>query len=188
MTTVTLIPPENFVDQFTEFSFTAYRLETLQSYGGSGEDEMLSAFAAGLPEPASAGKDAWTAMIAANHHAGKIQQRVHVVTEPLSVYLQFELTWAYAPNVRAGEDIRIIPVAGTSWPEPLPHHDYWLFDSRDLYAMHYEADGTWQGAEPVEDPAQVVSACYWRDAALYRAMPWRDYIGARPALQRHLTR
>lgn len=188
MTTATLIPPESFVDQFTDFSFSAYRLETLQSYGGSGEDAEFRAFAAGLPEPASPAKDSWAAMIEANHRAGKLQQRVHVVTEPLSPYMQFELTWAYAPNARAGEDIRVIAVPEGSWPEDLPHHDYWLFDSRDLYAMHYEADGTWQGAEPVEDPAQVVSACYWRDAALYRAMPWRGYIAARPDLQRHLTR
>lgn len=188
MTTATLIPPENFTAQFREFSYTAYRLETLQSYAGSGEDEDLAAFRAGRPEPGTPAKDEWAAMIAGNHRAGKIQQRVHVVTEPLTGYMRFELTWAYAPNVQAGEDVRVIPVPEGSWPEGLPHHDYWLFDSRDLYAMHYEADGTWRGAEPVEDPAQVVSACYWRDAALYRAMPWRDYIAARPDLQRHLTR
>ena len=94
MTTATLIPPENFTVQFREFSYTAYRLETLQSYAGSGEDEDLAAFRAGLPEPASPAKDEWTAMIADNHRAGKIQQRVHVVSEPLTDYMRFELTWA----------------------------------------------------------------------------------------------
>ena len=79
MTTATLIPPETFTVQFREFSYTAYRLETLQSYAGSGEDEDLAAFRAGLPEPASPAKDEWTAMIADNHRAGKIQQRVDLV-------------------------------------------------------------------------------------------------------------
>ena len=187
MTTATLIPPGNFTVQFREFSYTAYRLETLQSYAGSGEDEDLAAFAAGRPEPGSPEKDEWTAMIAANHRAGRIQQRVHVVTEPLTDYMRFELTWAYAPNVAAGEDIRIIPIPAGDWPFDIPHLDYWLFDSRDLYINRYTEDGTWLGAEPVEDPDQIVSACYWRDAALYRAVPWRQYIATRPELHRYLT-
>ena len=188
MTTATLIPPGNFTVQFREFSYTAYRLETLQSYAGSGEDEDLAAFAAGRPEPGSPEKDEWTAMIAANHRAGRIQQRVHVVTEPLTDYMRFELTWAYAPNVAAGEDIRIIPgYRDGEWPYPLPQFDYWLFDSRDMYINRYTEDGIWLGAEPVEDPDQIVSACHWRDAALYRAVPWRQYIATRPELHRYLT-
>ena len=43
-------------------------------------------------------------------------QRVHVVTEPLSDYIRFELT-GYAPNVEAGEDVRVISVReGEPWP------------------------------------------------------------------------
>ncbi len=188
MTTATLIQPGNFMDQFREFSYTAYRLETLQSYAGSGEDEELAAFAAGHPQPHTPAGEEWTAMLAANHRAGKTQQRVHVVTEPISPYMRYELTWAYAPNVAAGEDVRIIPIQqGSEWPYGLPRQDYWLFDSRDLYVMHYDGGGTWLGVEHMEDPEQIVSACYWRDAALYRAVPWREYIATRPDLHRYLT-
>ena len=42
-------------------------------------------------------------MLAANHRAGRVQQRVHVVAEPLTAYLRYELTWQYGPNAAAGE-------------------------------------------------------------------------------------
>jgi hypothetical protein len=46
----------------------------------------------------------------ANRDAGRTQQRVHVVTEPLTDYLAYELTWEYGLHAAAGEDIRIIPL------------------------------------------------------------------------------
>jgi hypothetical protein len=188
VTTAGLIAPGDFWQPFRDFAYSVYRLETLQTYTGSGEDDVIEAFASGRPWPRSAAKDAWTGNIAANRRAGKIQQRVHIVAEPLSQYMRFELTWSYGPNVDAGEDIGIIPVRAGEWPSELPHEDYWLFDSSKLYVMRYEMDGTWLGAEPVDDPRRIVEACRWRDAALCQATPWQDYIATRPDLQYHLTR
>lgn len=184
-----LIPPGSpaFRDRFEQFRYSVFRLETLQSYGNSGEDPALEAFQAGHPHLVTPGKQRWTAMIRANAHAGRTLQRVHVVTEPISDYLRFELTWGYGPNVEAGEDIRIIPVAeGDPWPADLPHRDYWLFDARELYDMHYESDGTWLGTEPVTDPDRIVQACTWRDAALFHAVPWSEYVATHPELTRHV--
>ena len=53
--------------------------------------------------------------------------------------------------------------------------------------MHYERDGTWLGAEPVGEPDRIVEACRWRDAALYHAMPWQEYIASHPDLKRYLA-
>ena len=94
------------------------------------------------------------------------------------------VTWGYGPNVAADEDIRLIPVReGEAWPMDVPQAtDYWLFDSRELYQQHYEPDGTWLGTKPVADPARIVTACHWRDAALHQAMPWQDYVADRPEL------
>ena len=94
-------------------------------------------------------------MLTANHGAGKVQQRVHVVAEPPTAYMRYELTWQYGPNAAAGEEIGIIPVALGEWPDDLPRSDFWLFDSSVLYAMHYEPDGTWLGAQPVTDPGRI---------------------------------
>lgn len=183
-----LIPPDapEFQALFDRFEHSVFRLETLQTYQGSRERDLLAEFLAGRPRPADRVKADWTAMIAANVRAGKTVQRVHVVREPLTDYLRFELTWGYEPNAQAGEDIRIVPVHD-DWPHELPQHDYWLFDAATLYEMHYDADGTWLGIEHVTDPAVIVEACAWRDAALHLGIPWQSYVRDHPGLAEHLS-
>ena len=160
---------------FTSFEHTAYRLETLQAYDVSYEVEPYQTFMAGRPRPADSSKDEWVGMIKTAVEAGKIFQRVHVVTEPLTDYLRYELGWSYPPNVEAGEDIRILPAQSGHWPT-LPRYDYWLFDSSDLWVMEYADDGTFRWIERVEDPRVIVRHAYWRDAALHQAIPYRDYM------------
>lgn len=172
-----------FEAKFRRFHYSVFRLETLQVYRGSGEDEWIAAFEAGHPAPPpDPEQDAWEEMIRANRRAGRVMQRVHVVAEPVSDYMAFELTWAYAPNVTAGEDIRVIPVRDGRWPEDVPRGDFWLFDSTELFDARYTDDGTWLGVAPVTDPARIVQACRARAAALHQAQPWRDYMAARPQL------
>lgn len=188
--TAKLIPPgaAEFVGKFHEFRYSAFRLETLQSYGNSEEDADFEAFVTGRPKPANPGHERWQAMVRANVQAGRIMQRVHVVIEPLSQYMQLELTWGYGANAAAGEDIRIIPVpAGKQWPQDLPEDmDYWLFDSAELYHLHYDSEGAWLGTEVVTDAARIVAACHWHDAAVYHAMSWQDYIADQPELARRV--
>lgn len=186
--TAELIPPgaPEFVDRFHQYRYSVFRLETLQNYGNSGEDGAFAAWRAGRPIPMTPELRTWTQMIRANAQAGRIMQRVHVVTEPLSDYIRFELA-GYAPNVEAGEDIRIIPVHDRGhWPTDVPQHDYWLFDSNELYDQHYDADGWWLGTELIRDPERIVDACRWRDAALHQAMPWKDYVTRRPELAQQM--
>lgn len=155
--------------QFETFSYSAFRLEALQSYAGTGRDEQ------------------WITLLKASRRWGKTHQRVHVVTEPLTAAMQEELTAGYEGNVAAGEDIRIISVGRGDWPDNVPHADFWLFDSSLLYAMDYEPDGTWAGARRIADWEKIVYACCWRDAALHRAVPWHAYIESRPDLRRRLA-
>jgi hypothetical protein len=154
--------------QFETFSHSAFRLEQLQHYAGTGRDEQ------------------WIALVRANRRWGKTHQRVHVITEPLTPAMQEELTAGYEGNVVAGEDIGILPIADRHL-DNMPMFDFWLFDSRRLYVMLYWPDGTWAEAERVCDPERIVDACAWRDAALHRATPWRAYIAGRPELQRRLA-
>lgn len=184
-----LLPPgaPEFSERFRGFRYTCYRLETLPVYRSSGEDAALAAFLAGRPWPASPGHEQWQAMVRANIAAGRRMQRVHVVSEPLTDYLRLELTWGYAVNADAGEDIGVIPVReGEGWPVDVPRQDYWLFDSQELWLMAYDSQGTWLGQRLVTDPQTVLAACFWRDAALHQAVSWRDYIAGRPELARHL--
>ncbi len=165
------VPLAELQAQFETFSYSAFRLEALQHYAGTARD------------------DQWIALLKASRRWGKTHQRVHVVTEPLTRAMQEELTAGYEGNVAAGEDIRIVSVAGgDAWPGDLPRSDFWLFDSSRLYAMRYEPDGTWAGADRITDPERIVEACRARDAALYRwAIPWHAFIASRPDLQRRLA-
>ncbi len=176
------------VAAFRTFRYSVFRLETLQVYAGSGEEEGLAAFHRGdrapPPDPA---EDEWAALLRANRDASRIQQRVHVVTEPITDYRAYELTWEYGPHSTAGEDIRMIPVAGR-WPDDVPRSDLTLFDSRLLCRLNYAPDGTWLGAQPVNDAAAVVAACFARDAALHQAMPWAEYMTRHPDLVRRLPK
>jgi hypothetical protein len=124
-----------FDDHFEQSRTNIFRLETLQNYGNSGEDPALAAFLAGQPHLLTPAKHAWTALVRDRTATGCVMQRVHMITEPITDYLRFELTWGYQPNVEAGEDIRIIPVAvGQQWPPELPKlTDFWLFDLSVLY-------------------------------------------------------
>lgn len=90
----------------------------------------------------------------------------------------------YAPNVDAGEDIRIIPVPpGTPWPAALPERtDFWLFDLTTLYALRYDPDGSWIAAEQLTEPAAIHQARRWRETALQLATPWRLYTDSHPDL------
>jgi len=155
--------------QFETFAYSAFRLEALQHYDGTGRD------------------DEWITLLKAGRRWGKTHQRVHVVIEPLTGAMEQELTEGYGPNCAAGEDIGIIPVASeTEWPGDVPGSDFWLFDSIKLYRMLYQG-GRWAGAFRVYSPHEIMQACLARDAALHRATPWKQYIASRPDLKRRLA-
>ncbi|MGH3235380.1 MAG: DUF6879 family protein, partial [Streptosporangiaceae bacterium] len=124
-------------------------------------------------------RDEWTTMVRAAVTDGKVFQRVHLVAEPLTAYVRYEMTWWYGPNAQAGDDVRILPanqVPAGVLPSLCTLDDYWLFDSGELWIMYYAPDGAFRHAEQISDPAAIVSACYWRDAALHYAVPYADYM------------
>jgi len=171
---------EEFFQLFRGFEHTAYRLEALQSYAVDYEEDLLSRFRAGEAQLSDPAKDAWVALVRNAVAAGKQMRRVHVVAEPLSEYVRYELTW-YADSVAAGEDVRILPVTSAAdWPAGLPREDYWLFDSRDLWVMNYDQDGRFLHAELVTDEAQVVVHNYWRDLAVHHAVSFAEYVSQQP--------
>lgn len=176
MTTESLPGVADLWKRFANFQYSLFRLEALQAYSGSGEEDALAAFRAGEPIPLSPALLTWTQMLRQRVGSGCAVQRVHVVTSPLTDYMRFELA-SYAPNVDAGEDVRIIPVPSNGqWPDDVPRNDFWLIDSSELWNQHYDPDGTWLGVELVTDTGQIVKACRARDAALRQSRPWVDYL------------
>lgn len=166
-----------FLALFRSFERYAWRFETLQQYGASGEDERLARFRAGERYQPTEAKQAWLEIIRDAHARGATVGRVHVVREPLTEYMRYELSWGYAPNVDVGENIRVMPVPATKVlpPELDRQQDFWLFDDR-LHLMHYAHDGTWLDVERVTSEHQVAAALDVRRIAVDLSTPYREYM------------
>ncbi|TQN32224.1 hypothetical protein FHX37_2174 [Haloactinospora alba] len=162
---------------FVDFRFTAFRLETLQTYGSEYESEHFQNFISEEQQgiPASVGVTDWDAEVEAGIAAGRRYERVHVVTEPLTDYVRFECAWGYRRSIASGEDVRILPVTEGDWPDGLPHLDFWLFDSRQLLWMNFAEDSSLVSTELVDDPEWIVAANTWRDHAMQRSIPFVEY-------------
>jgi hypothetical protein len=133
-------------------------------------------------------KAEWLELVRSARAAGKRMERVHVVVEPLSDYLRYELAWWYADNVAAGEDVRILPTRPRQWPAGLPRHDFWLYDSQKLAVLHYDPQGRLYRAELVGDPVEVVRHNAWRDVAMHQAVSLGEYLDRHPDLQARVPR
>jgi Family of unknown function (DUF6879) len=129
---------EDFSGLFDWFGESAFRLETLDHYAMAYEEEAVRRFLAGEAQDTTFIAP-WLERVAAAVNAGRRMQRVHVVTEPLSDYLRFEIT-GYRLNVEAGEDVRVLPRRATGALE-LPDHDFWLVDGQQVASMLYDGDG-----------------------------------------------
>jgi hypothetical protein len=159
---------------FENLQSSWFRLETLQVYDVGYEaaeyDEFLRTGQFHRPD------DSWQQMIAAHVRAGRQLQRVHVVEEPLTDYLRYELA-AYGVNSAAGEEIRLLPVAASDWPTNLPRgEDFWLFDDVAAFAMRYDEAGRFLAAEEVTGPKTLAEYRRRRDAALATSISLADYI------------
>lgn len=175
MTRFTALDNPDWLALFADLSSSWFRLETLQHYSVDYEDEEFQRFqrTGTLDRPF---RD-WQLMIARHVNAGRTLRRVHVVEQPHSSYVDYEMA-AYRINSRAGEDIRIIPVSAGRWPDDLPQgYDFWLFDDADVWVMEYDETGRFLAAQQA-GPDELDLHRRWRDAALAAAVPLSDYTTA----------
>jgi hypothetical protein len=164
---------DDFAGLFDWFATRAFRLETLDQYAVGYEEEAIGRFLAS--ESVDPGFIApWLERVAAATGAGRQLQRVHVVTEPLSPYLRYEMD-GYRHTVAAGEDVRILPRPQARALE-LPEEDFWLFDDGPVARMRYDREGAYLAAELIEEPDAVACYCRWRDVALQAATPYARYV------------
>jgi hypothetical protein len=165
-------------DDGSLFDHSAYRLETLDWYTSPATETRLARFLDG-EKVTPAERAGWLAMLRRDRDAGKTMARVHVIGEPLTDYLRYELA-CYESSVEAGEDIRILP-ADVAAGQDLPDFDYWLFDDLRAAVQYYGDRGAWLRAELVAEPAFVASCRRWRDAAMSAALPLGAYMADRSA-------
>ncbi|MGH3966259.1 MAG: DUF6879 family protein [Pseudonocardiaceae bacterium] len=155
-------------------------MEARDSYDATYENESLRRFLAGEPDDLP-WMQSWLDMLRKTTAEGRRFARVRLVTLPLTDYSRFGVWCAQFTN-DAGEDIRYLVRDKTeaAW---LPNHDYWLFDSSNLVRMHFDDADRFLGGEVIEEPAEIVRANYWRDAAWHYAVRRDDF-----ATEQHLGR
>lgn len=173
-----------FAALFANITKSWFRLETLQSYDVADEASQFEAFLAGeVTVPRDDSLNDWADMVGAHVAAGRVLQRVHIVTEPLSDYVKYEIAWGYPFTVAAGEDIRLVVQPAGQWPLSLPkNHDFWMFDG-EVWAMAYDVAGRPQYIEHLTDPDEVARHHDWQRTALDLSVPVSDYIAASPELR-----
>jgi hypothetical protein len=137
-------------DLYRTCRVSAHRLETLQTYTVPDDIDRLEAFHAGRPlPPPRQSKVEDMQLIKDLRKAARQVGRVHVVDQPLSDYVRYELA-VYAENVAAGEDVRI---ADRSRHEQLSTltQDFAIFDAETDQAavilFDYSIDGRLLGYE-----------------------------------------
>lgn len=160
-----------------------FRMETLDRYAVPTDGGDFTRYLAGEAEPDPVRKGAWRERLLAERERGLFRRRVHVIHEPLSDYLRFELEWGHRLNTDI-EDIRVLPLADP--PGERGWHDFYMVDDRDVLAMTYDEDGQFEGALPVPvSEARLYRLI--RDAAWEAAVPFMTWWDGHPQYHRHLS-
>lgn len=158
------------------FRASAFRLECRQHYDNPAEREWFARYLrAGEVPVFTPDNDSWCKLVAEAKAADKTVQRVHLVREPPSDYVRFELECQRA-SVDAGEDIRVVPYQD---PErhPLARHgrleDFWLFDDEIVVELDYDQGGRFLGAREVPD--SLARYRNLRDQAMRQSVSLKEY-------------
>lgn len=180
---MTVLKMAEFLDTFDDFRHQVFRLESLDCYDSPSERAPLERFRSGEAQD-STWLNPWAERVRSiNDRRGSIS-RAHVVSEPLTEYVRFEMTCAYPANAESGEDIRILPREQAEGLA-IPKIDFWLFDDERTGAMVYDETGTLAHVEVTRDPATVRDHVRWREVARKHAVPLNQYLaGLKPQVGR----
>jgi FtsP/CotA-like multicopper oxidase with cupredoxin domain len=153
-----------FVDLMRTFATSAFRLEARQSYAADDEAAAFTRWQEHGHVPAATDPliAAWTGMVRARVAHGAVMRRVHVVSQPMTEYVRFELMAQRAHSVPAGEQVRVVDADGH--PDLAHAEDFWLLDDRVGVRLIYDDDGQLIRLERMTT-GEVDSARCIRDAA-----------------------
>lgn len=161
---------------FSDFRFSAARLETLPAYAVGDEAERIAAWREGRPRPErSVRTSTYLREVAQDVLWGKERRRIRVIDLPMSDYSRYQVT-GYVESAAAGEEILVAIRRGGPQEAQADLDgmaDFWLFDGGTdrprAVLMDYDEAGRFTGsreAGPVE-----LEACeaMWDVAARHAA-------------------
>ncbi|WP_143591001.1 DUF6879 family protein [Thermoactinospora rubra] len=178
---------EEFLDLFRTMRRGAFRLELRDRYNVAAERERWEAFLAAdwarLEELNRVQRAVWMQLMKDATTSGRQVERVRVVSEPPSRYIQFELT-LNAGNAEAGEDIRYLPREQAATLD-LPGEDYWLFDGAVAVVLRFDDDDVLTGMELTDEPATLARYRSGQQLAWQHAVPYPVYVKKWAGLGEH---
>lgn len=167
-----LIGLEEFGKLFKTFEHTAWHLETRRGYASDRDDDGYRVFTQTGSAPCDLDSE-WCTNIRRQTAAGKTVGRVRVVDNPPTEGQLFLLDYAKC-NAATGEDVRSLWRADFDRLN-VPAEDWWLFDSRLVAILRFDASDVLVNVEVVTDPAEVLRYCQVRDAVTHHAVPYDQF-------------
>lgn len=163
---------DEFENLFLTFEHTAWRLETRRRYASDEETETYRQFTETGAAEWDPG-DPYCALIRSQTAQGKRVERVRIVDRPPTTGQLYLLDNAKR-NSALGEDIRNLWRSDADLLR-LPREDAWLFDSRLVALLRFDAGDRLVDVELITEPAEVVRWSVVRDAAWHHAVPYQEF-------------
>ncbi|MCP2255498.1 hypothetical protein LY13_004274 [Prauserella aidingensis] len=171
-------PGPDFFDLVTGVRVSSWRWECQGEYREPDEREPWRRWRDGRPD--NSFMHGWVKTIRSITEAGKRFERVRMVTEPPTDYLQWMFSFTHI-NIEAGEDIRWLAESRAHALElPMPEHDFYIIDDERVAILHFGENGV-AGAEVLDDPETLAKHRQWRDLVWPMAVPHMEseYSSAR---------
>ena len=174
------ISPTEFGRLFATFRQTAFRVEMLPEYSVPEEQEELQRYRAGgyLPNP-TFNRDWLDILTAAKHRHAQVS-RVRLIPDPLTLYLHFEIHWAYAYSAAAGEVIDLLLPTAPARVLREATKDFWLFDDATAVLLHYGNAGEFLHATRAT-PSQLSTCRALRPLLLSHTIPLAAFLAQQRA-------
>jgi hypothetical protein len=157
-----------------------FRFEAHREYTVAFEQPRLHAYLAGELYDPSSEPTQWLEEIQRRVSEGITFRKVRVLSAPLAAYERWECEWSYPATERAGQRTFILDLAATPERTQPTDYDWWMFDNTTVLQMHYSGDGTFGGAEILDDPEIIAEHVRHKEVALTTSVPFGDYWAAHP--------
>ncbi|MGY5013417.1 DUF6879 family protein [Streptomyces sp. 900105755] len=167
-----IIGLDEFDRLFTQFEHTAWRLETRRRYASDEVTDTYAQFTRGEPVNWDGVDAAWCAERRAQTALGKRFERVRIIDNPPTAGQLYLLDNARR-NSAVGERISSLWRADAD-RLGLPAEDFWLFDSRLVALLNFDAADNLLNVELITEPAAVLRYARARDAAMHHAVPYEQ--------------
>lgn len=160
------------------------RIETLDWYDSAADDPHYRRWLNTGQVEMNDTWQAWLDRIRGDTEAGITWRRVHVVSEPLTDYLRFELGVQYVANAQAGEQIRIFNAPTEAVAEM---EDFFVANGHRVAVSSYDTTGKFQSAR-VPEGADQWGADQWAhfgESLWAAAVPFAEWWADRPQYHNH---